>query len=176
MQLWVAFGTGKQFRHIHVNFICQELGADKSRALPLFHALSDSDVTSEFCDKGKKSAWKAWKAYPDATEAFIITPGIVFVPLDVSSPTFKIIERFTCIMYDSTTSQDSVHKQSKDDGQSSANTECTTATCKPIPVPRQYLEAKSEAHRGCTNSRRVWVDYIGQRMVSNVDNATSCCR
>ncbi len=38
MQLWVAFGTGKHFRHIHVNFICQELGADKSRALPLFHA------------------------------------------------------------------------------------------------------------------------------------------
>lgn len=102
-QLWVGFGAGKHFRYINVNAICQELGTDKSRALPFFHAFSGSDVTSQFCGKGKKSAWKTWKAYPDATEAFTISPETLFVPIGESSSAFKIIERFTCAMYDSTT-------------------------------------------------------------------------
>lgn len=103
MQLWVGFGTGKQYRYYDVNSICQELGEDKARALPFFHAFSGSDTTSQFSGKAKKSVWKTWKAYPTATEAFIITPLSAFVPLDITSPVFRIIERFTCIMYDNTT-------------------------------------------------------------------------
>ena len=36
MQLWVSFGTEKHFRYYRINSICQELGEEHVRALPLF--------------------------------------------------------------------------------------------------------------------------------------------
>ena len=38
-ELRIAFGTGKHFRHIAAHAIASSLGADKSRALPAFHAV-----------------------------------------------------------------------------------------------------------------------------------------
>ena len=55
-ELWVAFGTGKHFRHIAAHAIASSLGADKSRALPAFHAVSDCDTVSFFDLKGKLKA------------------------------------------------------------------------------------------------------------------------
>ena len=53
-ELWIAFG--KHFRHIAARAIASSLGADKSRTLPAFHAVSDCDTVS-FCDlKGKLKA------------------------------------------------------------------------------------------------------------------------
>ena len=34
--IWVAFGTGRNFRYYNINSIVQALGADKSQALPFF--------------------------------------------------------------------------------------------------------------------------------------------
>ena len=97
MQLWVGFGTGKHLRYYHIKSICQDFGEDKARALPFFHAFSGFDATSQFSGKGKKTAWKTWKSYPTATEGFAIT-------LEDTSALFKMTERFTCTMYDTTTS------------------------------------------------------------------------
>ncbi|MES9881567.1 MAG: hypothetical protein ABW185_11860, partial [Sedimenticola sp.] len=108
VQLCVGFGTGKHFRYIIINSICQKLGADKARALPLFHAFTGSDVTSQFSGKGKKTAWKTWKAYTAITEAFTISP---FFPMDIPSPTFGIVKRFTC---DNTTQHDKVNDLRQD--------------------------------------------------------------
>jgi len=47
-ELWVVFGTGKRFRYIAAHAIASSLGADKSRALPAFHAVSDCDTVSFF--------------------------------------------------------------------------------------------------------------------------------
>ena len=55
--IWVAFGTGKQFRYYHINTICEELGRDKSMSLPGFHAFSGCDTTFSFFGKSKKSAY-----------------------------------------------------------------------------------------------------------------------
>ena len=55
IDLWVAFGVGKNFQYIHSNSICNDLGREQSRALPIFHAFSGCDTTSPFCGKGKKS-------------------------------------------------------------------------------------------------------------------------
>ena len=35
LEIWVAFGTGKFFRYLHVNKICQDLGEPKCQNLTL---------------------------------------------------------------------------------------------------------------------------------------------
>ena len=37
---------------------------------PYFHSFTGCDTTSSFFRKGKKTAWEAWKSYPDVTTAF----------------------------------------------------------------------------------------------------------
>ena len=65
--VWIAFGTGKIFTHIHINEICNALGEHQSIALPVFHSFTGCDTISAFFGKGKKSAWEAWKSYPNVT-------------------------------------------------------------------------------------------------------------
>ena len=43
-----AFGSGKHFRYTAAHAIAPSLGADKSRALPAFHAVTDCDTVSFF--------------------------------------------------------------------------------------------------------------------------------
>ena len=71
VDVWIAFGTGKNFIHIHINEICSALGKDRSMTLPIFHSFTGCDTMSSFLGKGKKSAWEAWKSYPDVTQAFL---------------------------------------------------------------------------------------------------------
>ncbi|KAK1893790.1 putative pseudouridine transporter, partial [Dissostichus eleginoides] len=51
--IWVAFGTGKNYTYHHINTICHTLGKDRSTALPVFHCCTGCDTTSAFCGKGK---------------------------------------------------------------------------------------------------------------------------
>ncbi len=37
---------------------------------PVFHAFTDCDTVSAFCGIEKRTAWKTWKVFPEATEAF----------------------------------------------------------------------------------------------------------
>lgn len=67
VRLWVAFGKRKHFSYNHINSLCGEFGEGKSRALPLFHAFTGSETTSQFNGKSKKSFWEAWRAFPTAT-------------------------------------------------------------------------------------------------------------
>lgn len=64
--IWVAFGTDKNFRLYSINAICTYLGKERTRALPIFHALTGYDTTPAFRGKGKKSAWQAWQAYDES--------------------------------------------------------------------------------------------------------------
>ena len=36
--VWIAFGTGRNFRYLHINAICNALGREKAIALPIFHS------------------------------------------------------------------------------------------------------------------------------------------
>ena len=98
----VAFGMGKNFQLLSVNTICEYLGKQKSSALPFFHAFTGCDTTSAFLGKGKKSAWEAWKAYPEATEAFRFVNDSPFLPLEINTPVFDVLQRFVVILYDRT--------------------------------------------------------------------------
>ena len=52
-ELWIAFGTGKNFRYIPIHEIAASLGPAKSQALPIFHAYTGCDTVSSFATKGK---------------------------------------------------------------------------------------------------------------------------
>ena len=100
MQLWVGFGTGKHFRYYRIDSICQELAEEKARALPLF-------TPSQVLIQHLSSAVKA-KRQPLLDSPARLRMGY-FVPSEFTSAAFRLIERFTCIMYDSTTSYDKVN-------------------------------------------------------------------
>ena len=72
--------------------------------LPGFYAYTGCDTTSQFCSKGKKSCWEAWKVYPEVTEAFINMVVQPIRPLEITCTLFELFERFICILYDKTTS------------------------------------------------------------------------
>ena len=100
LSFWVAFGMGNNFHMLSVNTICEYLGEQKCRALPFFHAFTGCDTTSAFLGKGKKSAWEAWKVFPEATEAFLFVNDSPFVPLDANTLVFDVLQRFVVILYD----------------------------------------------------------------------------
>ena len=97
--IWVGFGTGKQFRYYHINTICEQLGKDKSVSLPGFHAFTGCNTTSSFFGRSKKSAWAAWLSYPEVTEAFLYLVKHPYELIDATSPHFLTLERFTVILY-----------------------------------------------------------------------------
>ncbi|XP_078351843.1 uncharacterized protein LOC144636497 [Oculina patagonica] len=99
---WVAFGMGKTFQLLSVNSICDYLGEEKCRALPFFHAFTGCETTSAFLGKGKKSAWEAWNAYPEVTEAFLYVNDNPFNPLEIDFPLFKVLQRLLVVLYDRT--------------------------------------------------------------------------
>jgi len=48
-----------------------QLGPDRCKALPFFHALTGCDVTFSMLGIGKKSAWVAWTNFFHVTETMI---------------------------------------------------------------------------------------------------------
>ena len=62
-ELWVEFMVAKNRCYIPIHEIVNNLGIKKSLALPVFHAITGADTTSEFKGKGKQLAWNAWEAY-----------------------------------------------------------------------------------------------------------------
>ena len=96
---WIGLSMGK-YVYISVNATCAFLGPETSRALPMFHSFTGCDTTSCFFGKGKKSAWDAWKSFPDVTEAFKFLQDHPYYQLDKDDSIFKPLERFTVVLYD----------------------------------------------------------------------------
>ena len=71
ISLNVAFGFGENYKFFSINAVCNTLREDVSRSLIVFHAFTGADTTSCFRGKGKATCWSVWKAYEEATEAFL---------------------------------------------------------------------------------------------------------
>ena len=56
-ELWIAFGTGKNFRYVPIHDIVKELGPTRAGSLIAFHAFTGCDQTSSFAGRGKSTAW-----------------------------------------------------------------------------------------------------------------------
>ena len=88
-EVWLAFGTGKNFRYLSAHQIAVFLGPGKSLALPIFHALTGCDTVSGFIGHGKKTAWSTWNAFPELTDALL---ELAHVPTEVTEQIMKVIE------------------------------------------------------------------------------------
>ena len=110
--IWIAFGSGKNYTHLHINTISHALGKDKSTALPVFHCYTGCDTTSAFCGKGKKSAWIAWNSYPEVTQAFNYIAANPHTPVTTDAQHFQCLERYTVVLYDKTSDLESVNEES----------------------------------------------------------------
>ena len=111
-KLWIAFGVGKHFRYIAAHEIASTLGQQESRALLTFHAFTGCDQTSSFKHIGKKTAWDAWSVYDEVTEVFRCLRSAALI--EALTNAFPILEHYTVIMYDRTSTCTSVNTARKD--------------------------------------------------------------
>lgn len=109
-KLWVAFGMGRHYSLININSIYSSLGVSKSRALPVFHAFTGCDCTSQFCGIGKTTAWKAWESNGQVTSALEHIATHPFEQLDASSDIFQKLERMAIVMYEKSSPLESVNE------------------------------------------------------------------
>ena len=102
-ELWIAFGTGKDFRYIPIHEIVSSIGPQKARGLLFFHAFTGCDTTAYFANYGKKSAWNTWIAMPEITEIFVFLSS----PCTLTEEVIGKLERFVVLMYSRTS--DDIH-------------------------------------------------------------------
>ena len=102
IDLWIAFGVGKDFVLYSINAIYEEIDANTAQTLPVFHAFLGCDTTSSFHGKGERSVWEAWKSFPEVTSAFLFISENPSRAVEITSPHFMILERFTVILHNKT--------------------------------------------------------------------------
>ena len=105
-ELWVSFGTGKNFRHLPAHEMANGLGPERCMALPMFHAFTGCDTVSSFAGRGKKTAWDTWMTFSDVTRAFC---AMATSPHAVDE-WMELLERYVVLLYDRTSSQTSVNQ------------------------------------------------------------------
>ena len=83
----------------------------KSMSLHSFTAsLAVIQHQQAFLGKGKKSAWEAWNSYPEVTQAFVHMSTHPHTRLSVESWIFQFLERCTVVLYDKTSSLETVNE------------------------------------------------------------------
>lgn len=109
-EVWITFGTGKNFHNIPAHTIATSLGPDKASTLPMFHALTGCDTVSFFARRGKKTAWDVWKVFPELTPVLRVLNG---APNEVTEECMSV-ERFVVLLYDRTSSLMNVNEARKE--------------------------------------------------------------
>lgn len=66
----MLLGKSNTTRYIDVRAVANNIGLDKAKGLPVFHAFTGCDTVSSFSTVGKKTAWDSWKACPEVTGVF----------------------------------------------------------------------------------------------------------
>ena len=108
------------------------------------------DATQQplFFGSSKKSAWQAWSAYPEATEAFVHIAQHPYEPISLSSEHFLTLERFTVVLYHKSSSFTTVNearrelfcKKSKSLENIPPHSRCPIPTYKVGHHSKQYLD------------------------------------
>ena len=110
IDLWIAFGTGKNFHYIPAHEISASLGPQISLVLPVFHAFTGCDTVSQFAQVGKKTAWKMWETHDELTGALY---ELHCAPDQISEETEAALEYFTILLYDKTATCTSINEVRK---------------------------------------------------------------
>lgn len=70
-ELWIEFGKGKDRRWLPIHS-CPEKASKSVRIAAIFwHVLTGCDSVSQFLERDKSSAWKAWKVFLEVTETLL---------------------------------------------------------------------------------------------------------
>ena len=99
IDLWIAFGVGKDYCFYSINHIILNIGERTSKALPMFFTFTGCNTTSSFFRKEKK-AWQSWKSYQAVTYASMDIRNKLFQEIQIWSEEFKLLEHFTILIYD----------------------------------------------------------------------------
>uniref|UniRef100_UPI00358F6B91 uncharacterized protein n=1 Tax=Myxine glutinosa TaxID=7769 RepID=UPI00358F6B91 len=108
-EIWVAFGTGKHLRYIPAHDIATELGSEKARALPMFHAFTGCDTVSSFAGRGKKTAFDTWKSFTEVTPVF---STLLTDPTSLND-CMSVLEKYAVLLYDRTCTESNVDSARK---------------------------------------------------------------
>ena len=73
------------------------VGPDRSRALPFFHAFSGCDTTSSLSGKSKKSFFETWEVLEEMTPIFCRLPTLN-LPENVTEADLKLLENFVVLL------------------------------------------------------------------------------
>lgn len=84
----------------------ENLSDDIRSALPFFHAYTGCDTVSSFYGIGKTRAWNVWMKMPDITQVF----NNLSNSMEIQDEDFQMIEWFTVLMYDTTSTTRSVNE------------------------------------------------------------------
>ena len=112
LELWLAIGTGNNFRYIEIYKIPAALSPEKLKCLPLFHAFTGCDQVSFFVGRGKKAAWNTWNHFSELATSFSsmsLLPKLEDIT-NYSAP----IERFVLLLNDRTSTISTVNECRKD--------------------------------------------------------------
>ena len=110
LEMWVAFGTGINLRYIPAHSIASNLGSERSKALPAFHAFTGCVTVSCFAGRGKKTAMETWKACPEVTRAFL---SLSCPLVQITDGNMELLQRFVILMYDRTSNKTNVNDARK---------------------------------------------------------------
>lgn len=70
-ELWIEFGKGKDRRWLPIHS-CPEKASKSVRIAAIFwYVLTGCDSVSQFLERDKSSAWKAWKVFLEVTETLL---------------------------------------------------------------------------------------------------------
>ena len=110
VEVWIVMGKGSNVTQLCINDVVESLGPGIARALPFFHAFTGCDTVSAFFGKGKVIAWNTWTKLGDKlTEAMGSLTSNDLCPITSDDPAFKILQNFTCKLYDRTTDLEDVN-------------------------------------------------------------------
>ena len=111
-ELWIAFGSGKNFRFLPIHKLVTALGPQRCIALPFYHALTGCDTVSFFGGKSKRTSWNTWKFHDLVIPAFCAlaaTPSPQCI-----EQWLPLLEQFIVLLYDRTSSLELVNEARKE--------------------------------------------------------------
>ena len=108
--IWISYGIAKHVRYLPAHAVAPKIRQEKSKALPLFHAITGCDTVSFFGD-GQKTAWDVWNVYPDLTNTLL---RLMLMPDKVDDVSMAVIERFVVFLYDKMSTMVEVNLARKD--------------------------------------------------------------
>lgn len=99
--IWISCGTSKQPKFLPVHEIRNNMQGDVVSALPLYHAVTGCDSTSQFYGLGKKSTWSVLIKHPHLLSGLFTGRINEFI----STTNISLVEQYIMLLYSKSAEQ-----------------------------------------------------------------------